>query len=232
MEGVDSRAARSDRGRRRAWTLAIVGVVVVAAAIVVVVVLAGGGGSSHHASSTTPATQAQTSVSLTLGKVSGESAGLAALLSPAQAQQVVDAVNHYVDVATIAPLRSGQPAGDLSPIFDTAALTRVTAGDRAVIVDEGLPKITGRLRVSGTPVDLVALGDKDSHVVLVSASIDLDVVGATGKPGGPLHIVRTGELVFAPDATGAWKVTSYDVHVDRAGAGLDTASSTTTTVKR
>jgi hypothetical protein len=206
--------------------------VLVAAAIVVVVVLAGSGGSSQHASTTTRAAAPETSLSLTLGKVSGESAGLAALLSPAQAQQIVDAVNHYVEVATVGPLRSGQSAGDLSPIFDTAALARVTAADRAVMVDDGLPRITGRLRVSGAPVDLVALGDKDSHVVLVSASIDLDVVGVTGKPGGPLHIVRTGELVFAPDAAGAWKVTSYDVHVDRSGAGLDTTSSTTsTTVK-
>src|SRR5439155_26117461 len=188
MEGVDSRADRRDRGRRRAWTLAIVGAAVAVAAIAVVVVLAaGGGGSSHHASTTTHAAPAQTPVSLTLGKVSGESAGSAALLSPAQAQQVVDAVNHYVEVATIAPLRSGQSAGDLSPVFDTAALARVTATDHAVMVDDALPKITGRLRVSGAPVDLVALGDKDSHVVLVSASINLDVVGAGPARRPPSH---------------------------------------------
>src|SRR5438270_240911 len=108
MEGVDSRAARRDRGRCRAWTLAIVGTGLVAAAVVLVVVLASGGSSGHHASTTTQAAPAQTSVSLTLGKVSGASAGLAALLSPDQAQQVVDAVNHYVEVATVAPLRSGQ----------------------------------------------------------------------------------------------------------------------------
>jgi hypothetical protein len=39
--------------------------------------------------------------------------------------------------------------------------------------------------------------------------------------------VRRADLVLAPDATGAWKVTAYSMVVTREGGGLGTPTTTT-----
>ena len=97
------------------------------------------------------------------------------------------------------------------------------------MLDEGLPKVTGDLNVAGQPVKVVALADQGGAIVLATATLDLDIQGATKVPGAPLRILRKGDLVLAPDACGAWKVTAFNLAVARAGAGLDPTTTTAPT---
>ena len=48
-----------------------------------------------------------------LGKVSVDSTGSGGSLDDAQARAVLDAVTRYVTLATVEPLRSGKPVGDI-----------------------------------------------------------------------------------------------------------------------
>jgi hypothetical protein len=235
MDEAPSRADRREESKRRRRLVLAVGsgVLAVAVVAVVVVIVAGGGDDSKNTAkggTTVPA--AATNVALQLGEVSTESAGPPAQLSPEQAQAILTVVRGYLTAATVDPLRTAQPTGDLSVLFDAGALARVTGVDRAVMLDEGLPKVTGDLDVTSQPVKVVALADQSGAIVLATATIDLDIQGATQVKGGPLRILRKGDLVLAPDPSGAWKVTAFNVVVARSGAGLDvttTSSPTSTT---
>jgi hypothetical protein len=229
MDGATPRAARRDqptrsrplRGRRTRVVLA-------AALAVVATVAAGcsGGGSDSSSTSSTAGPAAKTNVAVPVGEVVADSAGPPAQFTPAQSQAVMKVVTDYVAVATVFPLRTAKPAGDLSGLFDGGALAAVTGADRPVVLDEGLPKVTGDLNVVGQPVRIVALADQGGGIVLATATLDLDIQGATKGPGSPLRILRKGDLVLAPDAGGQWKVTGYNLAVARAGAGLDPTTTT------
>jgi hypothetical protein len=229
MDEAPSRAERRDSSRKRnRLLLGIGGVVVVLAIIAAAIALAGGGSDNTTkaagAASTTAAPQ--TNVSLQLGDVSAASAGPPAQLTPQQSQAVLAVINSYLTTATVDPLRSAKPAGDLSTLFGAGALAQVTGPDRAVMVDEGLPKVTGNLDVTSQPVTVVGLADQTGAIVLATASIDLDIEGVTKVKGPPLRILRKGDLVLTPDATGAWKVTAFNVAVARTGAGIDPTTTT------
>ncbi len=201
-------------------------------AIVVVFLVAGSGGGNDQASPTVPVTAKKDNVSLPLGDVSADSAGAPVTVTPEQSQQVMDVLGDYVKEATVQPLRSGAPAtGDFATVFDAGTLAQATTTDRGVVLDEGLPEVTGTLDVSAQPITLVGLGDQNGNLNLVSAAVLLDVKGKTAVKGGPLHIVRRADFVLAPDGTGAWKVTSYNMVVTRAGAGLDATTTTTGAAK-
>jgi hypothetical protein len=221
---------RRERVRRRNRVIGIgAGVLAVIVAVVVVLVAVGGGSDDSTSSSTAPVTaQHGNSVELPLGDVSAESAGPAVTVTPETSQRVISAIGDYVKGATVQPLRSGTPAtADLATVFDAGTLTRATTTDRGVVFDEGLPKVTGPLDVVAQPISLVGLGDQGGNLTLVTAAVLLDVKGQTAVKGGPLHIVRRADFVLAPDGTGAWKVTAYDMVVTRDGAGLDTTTTTT-----
>ena len=129
----------------------------------------------------------------------------------------------YLDRAVLQPLRSGQPAGDLSALFAGPALDRMSGPDRAALVDEGLPKAT-QLKVTTAEADLTALIGPDG-VGALTAGIKVVVTGAV--EGAPLTVERTGELLLAGDGP-TWRVAGYDMRVTRDAAG----SVTTTTVRR
>ena len=234
MDEATSRADPRDRSplrhpRRNRRLLRVLGGGVVVAMIVV---LAGcGGGGDEKSKSAPPSTTKvpNTNVSLALGDVSAESAGPPAQLSPAQSQAILKVVGDYLTAATVDPLRSARPAGDLSALFAGGALARVTGPDRPVMVDEGLPKVTGDLDVTAQPVKVVGLGDQSGTIVLATASIDLDIQGVTADEGAPLRILRKGDLVLTPDPTGAWRVSAFNVAVARSGGGLDPTTTTAPT---
>ena len=219
---------RATARRRRRIGLAVGGAVVVIAAIVAAVVVVGNGSSDDTAAKTTTSA-AGPGVSLTLeaGDIATDSAGPPTSFSTAQAQQVLGTIRTYLDGAVIKPLRTGQPAGDLSTVFDAGTLARVTGVDRGVMLEEGLPKVTGDITVVGKPVSFVGLGDQSGNLVLVTASVAFTVDGAVSGVKAPLHIEQQGDLVLAPDAAGAWKVTSYRMAVTRSGGGVDTTTSST-----
>jgi hypothetical protein len=241
MDPEPSRAERrgSDRDRQRKLLFGIGGVVLALAVIALIVVLVSGGGGDDEATKKKPAASQPipgTNVTLELGDVSADSAGPPAQFTPEQAQAVLKVMRDYLTIATVEPLRSANPAGDLAGVFDPSAIATVNGADRAVVVDEGLPKVTGDLDVAAQPVTIVALADQTGAIVLATAKLDVDITGATDAEGAPLHILRKGDFVLAPDASGAWKVTEYNVAVARSGAGLDptttTAATSTTTKKK
>jgi hypothetical protein len=230
MDADPSRAERRENSQRRTRLLLGIGGGIVAIAVIAVVIalVAGGGDSKKSAGSPTTAAPS-TTANLSLGNVSTESAGPPAQLTPDQAQAVLKVVTDYVHTATIDPLRTAKPAGDLSGLFTAGALAQVTGPDRAVMVDEGLPRVTGDLTVNAKPVDVVGLADQGGAIVLATAALDLDITGDAHVRAGPLHVIRRGSLVLAPDPTGAWKVTSFDVAVARSGAGIDPTTTTAST---
>ena len=228
MDEAPSRAVRREHQKRTRLLVGIGGGILAIALIAVVVALVSGGGDDDGKKTAAEETTVapSTTVSLQLGNVSTDSAGPPAQLSPEQANAVLKVVTDYVDVASVDPLRTARPAGDLSGIFDAGALARVTGVDRAVMVDEGLPKVTGDLAVTAKPVDVVALADQGGAIVLATASLDLEITGDAHVKAGPLKVARRGDLVLAPDASGAWKVTSFNILVARTGAGLDPTTTT------
>jgi hypothetical protein len=155
---------------------------------------------------------------LKAGTVSVDSAGSPAAIPNSARDQIVTTVNHYVTQGILEPIETGKPVGDLSPLFTADALARLGGPDRAVLLDEQLPKPTGRVTASASPVDLVGLADAAGTVVFVSARLGVDI-GAKSATG-PVRVQRLGDLVLAP-AAGGWRIFGYDLGVSRTGAGLD-----------
>ena len=224
MDDPGSPSARHSRPRSRRRIVVAAGLVTLFA----VLALAGcsGGGDSSAAPTTT--ISRGTKVDLPLGDVSAASAGPPLAVTADQSQKVLDVVSTYVKDATVQPLRSAKPAtADLAAVFDPTTLTPATTTDRGVVFDEGLPKVTGDLEVVSQPIAIVGLGDQGGNLSLVSAALLVDVKGQTATKSDPIHIVRRADLVLAPDATGAWKVTAYSMVVTREGGGLGAPTTTT-----
>jgi hypothetical protein len=130
-------------------------------------------------------------------------------------------------------LRTAKPAtADFGAIFDANTLASATTTNRGILLDEGLPKVTGDLTVTAQPVALVGLGDQSGNLTLITAALVTDTTGVTKVKGAPLHIVRKADFTLQPDGSGAWKITAYDVAVARDGADLSpttTSGAATTT---
>ena len=143
---------------------------------------------------------------------------------PADVQSaVMTTLTGYLGAATVTPLTKG--VADDAALGATLAAPVVArlATDRSVLVDEGLPKSVGKIKVSGAPVVLTGLADGSGNVVVVTAGIDTTTKAKTAK--GPLSIKRSGELVLEPD-NGTWKITGYTLDVDRVGKGLKPTTTT------
>jgi uncharacterized protein YceK len=138
---------------------------------------------------------------------------------------VLDTLNRYLDAAVLTPLRSGGPAGDLSPLFTRPAVDRVMAvgPERFAFIDENLPPLTD-LHKDAAGAGMTALAGSDGTMSVVTAGLDLRL---TGRLAGELvTVVRTGELVLVPEG-GAWRIDAYDLKVTRT-----LPSGTTTTTAR
>jgi hypothetical protein len=220
----NARRCRAQRRRAAVVTTAVLAVVLVSA--VALVSCSGGGGSDQAKSTTT--TKPATKIDIPLGNVSADSAGAPVTMSADQSQHVLDALTTYVKGATVDPLRSGKPTtDDLSGVFDPTTLASATTTDRGIVLDEGLPKVTGNLTVTAQPVTIVGLGDQSGTLTLASAALVVDVTGVTNVKGEPLHVVRQANFALQPDPSGTWKITSYDMIVSRSGAGLTPPTTTT-----
>ena len=194
--------------------------------VAVALVSCSGGSDDERAAPSTTA-QPTTEINIPLGDVTADSAGAPVTVTSDQSQRIIDALTTYVKGATVQPLRSGKPAtADFSGVFDPATLASATTVDRGVVLDEGLPRVTGDLTVTAQPVAIVGLGDQTGTVTLATAALTLDVTGKTAAKGGSIHVVRRGDFVLQPDPTGVWKITAYNVAVARDGAGLSPTSTT------
>ena len=167
-------------------------------------------------------------MTLTAGATSVEAPLLFTKFPDGVSEQVMATLTKYVDDGIVAGLRTGRAdAADLPNVLDAGVTAQLAGADRAVLFDEGLPHAVGRLTVTAPPVPISALVGVDGKAVIVIADVELDVTATTKR--GPVHIARRGNLQFAPDAGGTWKVTGYDLTVDRDGRGLPTGTPSTTT---
>lgn len=182
------------------------------------------GGDGKSASST-PTTRAGTAVTIAAGPVTIASSGTEGTLSDADRAAVVDTVRRYVTAASIDPLQ-GRPVGDLTVVFTPSAVAQVKGHDHAAMLDDRLPKATGKVTAVAKPLAMTALGDPTGAIVLVGVNLDLHLEAAAAK--GPVDVQRTGGLVLAKDGD-TWKIASYRVTVTRTGAGLPPAAASTST---
>jgi hypothetical protein len=167
---------------------------------------------------------AGSTLKLLAGAVEVEAAGLPGTLSDADRDAIIETLRRYVVAATIRPLH-GKPVGDLAGVFTAEALTALAGPNRDAALDEGMPKATATVKATAPPVPLVALSDATGAIDLVGTTLFLDV--HTKTSGGPIRVLRTGELVLKRDA-GAWKITSYRLSVNRTGSGLATPTTSST----
>ena len=137
---------------------------------------------------------------------------------------VLETLNRYLQAAVLQPLRSGGPAGDLTPLFTSPAVQRVLAGgpDRFAFIDENLPPVSD-LRQEAALAGLTALAGPDGVLTVVTVGLDLRLIGHIA--GAPVRVVRTGELVLVPQG-GSWRIDAYDIRVTRA-VGENTTITTT-----
>ncbi|MSO79496.1 MAG: hypothetical protein EXQ79_07790 [Acidimicrobiia bacterium] len=225
-----ARAARRAQSKRRAprSRLLLAGVVLVAVALVAVgVVVVSGGGND------TASLDKGTTVQLALGDLSVESVNpFEAEFPPDASKAALALIETYVHDATIEPLRTGAVTdAALAEIFDDAALAQLATADRAVLLDEGLPKAIGKVTVEGIPIELTVLKDANKNLMLISATIDIEIKAQSKK--GLVTIHRTGALVLIPQLDATWKITAWTLHVERGGPGVvatPTDATTTTTI--
>ena len=126
---------------------------------------------------------------------------------------VKQTMDGWLATAVVAPLHTGQPAGDLSPLFTQAALDRIGADPavRATLVDEGVPAAK-TISAEFANLLLTSVAGPDEVVAMIGARIDVKVhtVGATHD----VDVVHQGELVLVPDGPG-WKIDSFSLHASR-----------------
>ena len=117
-------------------------------------------------------------------------------------------LDEYLARAVVAPLHSGEPAGDLAAVLSPAAAERIAADPavRATLVDEGMPPATTSIETEIANAMLTSVAGPDGVTALIAARIEL-IVHAIG-PKLDVRIVRNGELVLAPEAEG-WRIDSF-----------------------
>lgn len=207
--GNETRAPRS----RRPWLIGAVGVIVVVA--LAVVVLSGGGDSG-------PAFRASTVVDLKVGTQTLEyTSDKGPIQFPADVSDaVLKGIGTYIDAGIVKALRTGKAAdAKLGQVFSPGAMAQLTGAGRGALLDEGLPKAVGKVQVIAAPVASTGLVSDDQKVILATGAIDFKISSRSAQ--GVVQIERKGELLFAPDATGAWKITSFTMNVSRSGPGVE-----------
>jgi hypothetical protein len=190
--------------------------------VLAVALVACGGGDDDAAKKTT--VPKGSTLDLTAGTVTVEAAGPPGTLADADQQAIIETLKKYIVAATIEPLH-GKKVGDLSGVFTAEAAASLAGPDRAAAIDEGMPKATATVKASTPPVPMVALSDSTGAIDLVGTTLFLDV--KTKSAGGPVRVLRTGELVLKRDAD-AWKISSYKLAVNRTGSGLPPATTSST----
>jgi len=209
--------------RRNPWIpIAIGAAVVLVAAGVVFALSSGGGGKSGRSF------KESTVVDLKPGGTTLEYACEGCHLDfPTDARDsILKVIGTYIDDGIVKSLRTGK-ANDakLGQVFDQGAAGQLKGLDRAALFDEGLPKAVGKIEVKASPVPLSGLVSTDQKVILVSARIFFRISAQTES--GTVKMTRFGELLFAPNLSGGWKVTSFTIRVDRSGPGVEPAPTTT-----
>jgi hypothetical protein len=157
-------------------------------------------------------------VQLTLAGIQNANAGAPAQLGDDAANQIMTAVGQYVDQGLIQPVKTGEPAKDLSGLFDAGTQAAINGPDKDVLFENGQPERTGDFKPAAEPVIIVALSDGNGQFVLATAGFNY--TSEVGVKGGTLKTARSISLTFTPE-NGQWKITGYDTSVIREGAEVD-----------
>jgi hypothetical protein len=130
-------------------------------------------------------------------------------LSDGQQANINQAIDAYVQTASIAPLVSGASA-NLSVFLTAAAVPEVQGSPaRASLTDESVATAPDA-QVTDRSVQLDGFIGPDGAAV-ANATIDITITAASTG----LTIHRTGVLMLLPEA-GTWKIDSFALHVERA----------------
>jgi hypothetical protein len=157
-------------------------------------------------------------VQLTLAGIQNANAGAPAQLGDDAATQIMTVVGQYVDQGLVLPVKTGEPAKDVSGLFDAGTQAAITGPDKDVLFENGQPERTGDFKPAAEPVIIVALSDGNGQFVLATAGFNY--TAEVGVKGGTLKTTRSISLTFAPE-NGQWKITGYDTSVIREGAEVD-----------
>ena len=195
------------------------------AALVCLVMVAGGcskGGHKGASGRATTTTEAPVAITFKVTAFDVEAAAAPVAGAASGAQDGIQAtLNRWLETAVLGPLRSGQPAGDIGPMFSAATRERITTTpDRAAFVDEGIPPVAG-VRAGIASLAMTALADPDGAIPVVAVHFDLTLGGTVD--GTPLGVEHTGDLFMVPEDD-AWRIDGYDVRSTRATAGATTTT--------
>ncbi len=179
-------------------------------------------GSKGAAGRATTTTEVAVAIAFRVTSFDVEAAADPAEGAASAAQGGIEAtITRWLDEAVLRPLRTGQPAGDIGPLFTAPTRERIaTTPDRAAFVDEGLPPVSGVTPGVAT-LAMIALADPDGNIPLVAVHLELTLGGTV--EGTPLGVEHTGDLFMVPEGDG-WLIDGYDVRATRA-----TPDATTTT---
>ncbi|MEZ5171672.1 MAG: hypothetical protein R3A49_13150 [Acidimicrobiia bacterium] len=177
------------------------------------VVTACGGGSDEGAGDTTStaAPRPESDVEVIVNEVAVDSAGTATDMAPGVVEAIRSRLDAYVQQAMVAPLLGEEPT-ELAGLFTPFAATRLDGPDRESLIDAGIGPATADLMSNGAAANLTGLADKDGRIVVVAASLFVDI--ETQVEDGPVHITRSGEVVLVPEGFD-WKIDSFDLAVQR-----------------
>lgn len=132
---------------------------------------------------------------------------------PEVVEAVTASLNSWLGAAIVTPLRTGQPATGLEPLFTEPALGKVSVAgaERAAMVEEGTP-VSGKVTQDRANVRLTAVTGPGGGVEFVTAQIDM--AHAVPSNDGFVDLVRSGELVLVPYG-GTWRIDAFDVVAKR-----------------
>lgn len=125
---------------------------------------------------------------------------------------VVDVLNAYLDRGMVRPLRTGDPPGELEPLFTPAAFNRAVDADRISVLEDGTTPISGRVTADRATAALELLTDRAGKPVLVNAAIDVALT--VRSKNDAVAVSRAGQVVFIRDDVG-WRIDSYDLRAAR-----------------
>jgi hypothetical protein len=191
-------------------------------------------GSSKHAATraSVPSTdsrgQPDVSLALRLGSLTVQAAGPATPFSQTLATSIRDLMNKYIAAGITRPLFTGASVSGMSAFFAPSLASRLgpKGHDFAALSDQGVPVMTAVTATAKAPLALVGLEDH-GRLVMVGGEFVLTVRGTTAQ--GPLTVSRIGNFVFEPNAHNQWRITGYDIVVNRANGQTSTSQRATTT---
>jgi hypothetical protein len=155
---------------------------------------------------------------LVLGGVQNANAGAPATFPDDDANQIMQVVGSYVDAGLIAPVKTGKPPQNVGEVFDAGSQAAIQGPDKDVLFESGEPKRVGDFKAAASPVIITALSDRSGQFVLVTAAFNYSA--EVGVNGGLLKTARTLALTLGREG-GPWRITGYDVSVNREGAEVD-----------